>query len=490
MHTQKPRNAQKLRVTLVIAVVCMWSASPVFAGEPKEEPIYLTDTHGAAGVAFAFLELSKTSPEYAKYWKGSLNWLLHVAQQDDEGRMSWRMSTNAPKGHRADRINVPGVCSIIDVFCNGYAVGGDHRYKDAGAAGARMLVEEYAIKQNTRLGTAYGWTHSYQPSAKGPGILAGHSHGLGNLIDAILSAHEVAPDPAFEQALTGILINLKLRGTEMKGSQQDGFAWPTTKNANVCETGYCYGQAGIALPLLRLAEAMPDLKLADGTTPLEMANANLRYLMSVANRQGEGYLWPYMRHDKFSRNIGYGSGTGGIGWAFLRGAQVNGQADPDFAAECMQYARGAAVFAVNLVQGKGHKGPLPAPGGDAGFGVCGGVGGGSHFLILFAKEVGEEDVLVERINAVTGGIAKAVISSAVELEDGTLACPDRVNFKKINVALDYGQTGVVFGLAIAGSYLDNKEIIQAATKVADYIANRAVPEGGGFKFAQFHPLPN
>jgi hypothetical protein len=77
----------------------------------------------------------------------------------------------------------------------------------------------------------------------------------------------------------------------------------------------------------------------------------------------------------------------------------------------------------------------------------------------------------------------------VELEDGTMACPDRVNFKRINIALDYGQTGVMLGLAGAGKYLENDEFIEAAKRVANYIAKRAVPEGGGLKFAQFGPLP-
>ncbi len=472
----------------VVAVLCV--AIPAAAVEVEEGPAYLTDTHGAAGVAIAFFELSKTSPEYTRIWKGSLDWLLHVAQRDEQDRMSWIMSTTAPKGHPSHRINTPGMCSVVNVFFDGYKICGDQRYKDAGIAGTRTIVEKFAIKRKTRLGMAYGWTPSYLPRAKGPGLLAGHSHGLGNFIDTILTAHQVAPSEEFKQALVGILINLKLRGKGMKGADGDLLAWPALKKPEVCETGYCYGQAGVILPLLRLAEAMPELKISDGTTPLKLANANLRYLMSVAQSQGKGYVWLYMRHSKVSRNIGYGSGTGGIGWAMLRGAQVNRQTDPDFADECMRYARGAAMFAVELVERQPSGRPLPSPGGEAGFGVCGGAGGGGLFLSHFAKEVGENDTaLVKRIDTVVEKISRAVIASAVEFEDGSMACPDRVRFKRINLATDYGQTGIALGLAVAGQYLGNKEISQAATKVADYIAHRAVPEGGGLKFAQFHPLP-
>ncbi len=474
--------------TVLFTVLC--GPTSALAVDPEKGPAYLTDSHGATGVAVAFLELSKTSPEYAQYWKGSLDWLLHVAQRDEQGRMAWMMSTSAPKGHRSHQISIPGTCGVIRAFMDGYKACGDKRYKNAGVAGARALVEEFAIKRETPLGTAYGWAHSYRPGAKGMGLLAGHSHGLGNIMDAILAAQEVAPRDEFRDALEGILINLKMRGSRMEGSGQKAFAWPTTRNPDVYETGYCYGQAGIVLPLLRMAEAVPELKLSDGTTPLGLANANLRYLMIIARRDGNGYVWPYMRHSKTSRNIGYGSGTGGIGWAMLRGAQLNRRTDSEYADECMRYARGAAIFALDLVRSQKGKGRLTSPGGDRGFGVCGGAGGGGHFLMLLAEEVGENDTaLVKRINAVVEGIARAVIGSAVECEDGTLACPDRVNFKKVNLALDYGQTGVVLGLAVAGRYLDDDEITRAAKKVADYIAHRAVHEGGGLKFAQFHPLP-
>ena len=81
-----------------------------------------------------------------------------------------------------------------------------------------------------------------------------------------------------------------------------------------------------------------------------------------------------------------------------------------------------------------------------------------------------------------------MIASATEV-DGTLVCPDRFRFKRVNLALDYGQTGIVMGLAVAGKYRDDGKLIEGAKKVADYIVQRAVAEGGGYKFAQFHPLP-
>ncbi|HID20928.1 MAG TPA: hypothetical protein EYP14_00800, partial [Planctomycetaceae bacterium] len=60
--------------------------------EMEDGPAYLTDSHGAAGVVHAFLELSEVAPEYDKYWKGALNWLISVTQRDKQGYLYWYMS--------------------------------------------------------------------------------------------------------------------------------------------------------------------------------------------------------------------------------------------------------------------------------------------------------------------------------------------------------------------------------------------------------------
>ncbi len=52
-------------------------------------------------------------------------------------------------------------------------------------------------------------------------------------------------------------MNLRLRYRRIERNGSVLIAWPTLKNPKVVETGYCYGQAGIILPLLRLAEVLP-----------------------------------------------------------------------------------------------------------------------------------------------------------------------------------------------------------------------------------------
>jgi len=232
--------------------------------------------------------------------------------------------------------------------------------------------------------------------------------------------------------------------------------------------------------LLTLAERFPDLKLSDGTTALSLANANLRYLMHVARAERDACVWPHMRHEEKSRNIGYGSGTGGIGWAFLRGAQVNRKSDPAFADQCLKRARGAAMYAVDLAARQPETRKLISPGGDGGFGVCGGAGGAGLLLMLLAQEIAQSDAaFAARLNATIERLNKILVASAVPV-DGTLAW--KKDNRTVSVALDYGQTGPVLALSVAGKYLKNDAFIQAARRGADFIVKHAVAEAGGFKF--------
>ena len=476
------KPARLLRKTLAVSVAVplflAWGGS-VLAVESEPGPMYLTDSHGASGVVHSFLELSAVDRSYEKYWRGALDWLIAVAEKDDAGRMTWRLSASAPEGHPNRQINLTAVCHITRMFVAGYERSGDARYKAAALGSVRMLTEVTALKWQTKLGPACGWAEGYRPNDKGSGVLAGHSHGLGNFLDTMLDAHRLQPDEKLKEVLLGILANLRTRGRSIAGPN-NMFVWPRVNKEKVVETGYCYGQAGVILPLLTLAERFPDLKLSDGTTALAMANANLRYLIKAARAQQGGFVWPHMRHEDKSRNIGYGSGTGGIGWAFLRGAQVNRKTDPAFAAECMKYARGAAQYAVDLVMSLPETRTLTASGGDSGFGVCGGAGGSGLLLMLLAQELGPSDAaFTARLNATIARLGKILVASAAPV-DGMLAW--KKDDRTVSVALDYGQTGPVLALAMSGKHLNNDEFIQAARHGADFIVKHAVAEKDGYKF--------
>ena len=167
------------KLVLAVAVVLAVGMQRILPGvEFEKELSYMTDSHGASGVAHAFLELSEIAPEYDRYWKGALDWLISVAERDGEGRMAWVMSPSAPQGHKNRQLNIPSMCHIIRMFFAAYRRCGDERYRDAALSGVRTLLERFARKQPSEYGTSYAWSHTYWTGDRTPGLLAGHSHGL------------------------------------------------------------------------------------------------------------------------------------------------------------------------------------------------------------------------------------------------------------------------------------------------------------------------
>jgi len=83
-----------------------------------------------------------------------------------------------------------------------------------------------------------------------------------------------------------------------------------------------------------------------------------------------------------------------------------------------------------------------------------------------------------------------VIASATEI-DGTLAWivspGGRVSLgfspdvEIVNMATDYGQTGIVLGLAETAKFLNDDEILDAAKRAADFVVENLVKDDNGFK---------
>ncbi|NOZ22287.1 MAG: hypothetical protein GXP25_14500 [Planctomycetes bacterium] len=492
MHRQR-------KVTTVVGViiaVAVLVPSSSFSVETEDGPMYLTDSHGAAGVIWAMMSLAEADPKYMDCAEQTMKWLMHVKKVDDQGRVTWLLSYSAPPGHKNRAIKPPGLPLPIILFFNAYEKTKNPEYKEIALDAARYMAEAAPYRSKTKLGTAYGFAFSV--GEKDPGLILGHSHGLGKYMQLFTRAYQVQPHASFVDALRGMLVNLKVNAVEL-GDGAIGwraFRWKHIKDKGVIVTGYCFGQAGLIIPLMDLAKAMPELKLSDGTTPLSLGNAGLRYLIAQAKPVKKGYLWPYMRFDRKSKNPGLGSGTGGIGWAFLAGYQANRAAGNEaFAEECMKYARGAAEYTLGMIERAPKDYVFTSGGGSGGFGVCGGAGGSAWFPIKLSKELGEKDPeFVERVRKCTKRLAMMVIRSATPVGD-TLTWPLSTGERKhhkikskqvaVNMALDYGQTGVVLELAEMGKFLHDDEILDAAKKAADFIVAHMVKTEHGWKMPRF-----
>jgi hypothetical protein len=101
-------SAKSRALVACMSAFLLAAAGSACAIEPENGPQYLTDSHGAAGVAMAMLSLGEADPKYLECAVETLDWLAHVRQTDDRGRTAWRLSESAPEGHRNRRIMLPG----------------------------------------------------------------------------------------------------------------------------------------------------------------------------------------------------------------------------------------------------------------------------------------------------------------------------------------------------------------------------------------------
>jgi hypothetical protein len=100
------------------------------------------------------------------------------------------------------------------MFFRAYEKHGDQEYRDAGLAGARGIAA-IMQKRDTPEGRVYLWH----------GALAGYSHGLGAFLEAFLAASHHSGDEEFEEALIGVLLNLRKRGEFIGSGLDRRFVW-------------------------------------------------------------------------------------------------------------------------------------------------------------------------------------------------------------------------------------------------------------------------
>jgi len=373
-------------------------ANRALAVKPEDGPEYLTDGHAAGGVVRSMVSLGEVCPEYLKYADATLQWIMSVAEKDDQGRIYWYQSVSAPKRHPNHKVKPGAVSQTTLLLLDAYKRTGKKEYGRTADAAARWLLEVPSTQEKTSFGMARSWPFTYHPSATKPtsfgGWASGYNYGVGKFVPVLVALHRQQPKKLYEDALRGILVQFRLKAIDL-GDGKLAWAAPelpnfTQNNVKICN-GYCFGVAGSAMHLLEIHEYMPDLKLNDGTSALDLANGVLKYLVSQSRPAKRGYVWPYMRNTRESKNPGYGSGTGGIGLTFLKGWQLNRRAgNGEFAEQCMQYARGAAEYALLAVASVPGGTPMTDSGGAKGYGICGGAGGTALLPMELAKEIAEE----------------------------------------------------------------------------------------------------
>ena len=477
----------------LLALVCLVAALPAAPVEMEENsPGYLTDMHGAGGVLRALLEVKDEFPQYEKYMRGTLQWLYDVRIERD-GAYTWMMSTTAPEGHPSHRES-PGVAfqtaSIIlqiDPELN------DPLYSTLYEGCMKTLEKRYSSAQAKRSPKGR--------KAKQP-IGLGHSHGLGSSLSGMSELYSLTKDERFRSWAISTADLIKDNADEWKAEDGSPMAtWRLKPNERPAwrqtdwRTGWCYGTAGMVYGLMEFHNVFPDHRFHDGSSALDLASAGLNWLITKKVTTGKGWSFQNMRTDGPSENPGWGSGVAGIGYVFLRGYEYYKDSDPDLAAIYLDAARKSAVYIVELLelgwdyQGKAHRvqnGTFE----HLNLALCGGVGGTGRFLVPMARAIEESDAeLAERCIAATRVIASWYRTRAISCGSG-IAWTARPKFggeNTINMAIDYGLTGMIIALHDLAVGLDDPELMELTGKALEGMVSLAVKEGDGYKWPLFTP---
>jgi len=446
--------------------------------EPEDGPAYMTDSHGAAGVCWFLADMKNLDPTYERYYYGGLDWLVEMAEWDGD-RCRWLVSTTAPEGHPNHRYIWGG--GIVNQLVGGYLTSGHERYRDTALGGARTAMDE-AISVVTPYGPGYYWR----------GLRVGHSHGPGSVGDMLITVYAGLGETAVVPYIEGLLNWLRTQADISTDNEGHTLAmWPEEPGGTAYESGYCYGNAGTLAFLINAANHFPGFSYPDGIDLRFAVNASARWLMSVAVDvpQASGVIWRYMRHDEISNNIGWGSGVAGIGAQFLDAYKLNQTAGDPFADECLDYARKAAATIIYRV----NEGDI-ASGTKLRVGACGGEGGTAHFLLALASTMDSIDPdFAAECRSASATIAELVVESRLRFgERCAWKSSTKFGDEAVNIAFDYGVTGLGKCLYELGTELGRPDLMAVAREAADYVRFITVwDQRGGCKWPQIVPYgPN
>ena len=124
-------------------------------------------------------------------------------------------------------------------------------------------------------------------------------------------------------------------------------------------------------------------------------------------------------------------------------------------------------------------------------GACGGEGGAPWFLLPLADTLEAEGELAaaQACRDASGRLADMVVDDSMSFQ-GRVAwkAADKFGDESVNIALDYGVTGLGWALYQVGEALDRPDLVQVARTAGDYLRQITVwEESGGCKWPQIVP---
>ena len=343
-----------------------------------------------------------------------------------------------------------------------------------------------------------------------PAIGLGRSHGTGKNLGSLAEMYTLTGDEKFKK--WAFLQAKVIKNDAEEWTDEDGTSLTTWRlkpgersawRRTDWRTGWCYGTVGMVSGLMDFYDAFPDFRFEDGKSALDVASAALNWIITKRVIVGPGWVFMNMRADGPSENPGWGSGVAGIGYGFMRGYEYHKDTDPELAEVYLNAARKSAIYIYDLLRDpnespamKGHnlsrwdylgRAHRIQPGGfeSLNLGLCGGVGGTGRFLMPMAKLMKDKDPeLAEKCLKSADVVAGWFKTRSIPCGKGVAwtARPKFGGENTINMAIDYGLTGMVLGIYVIADETDDPVLKELTRKAIDGMISLAVEEGDGYKW--------
>jgi len=438
-------------------------------------------------------EMGKIDPQYHRIRDRAIEWSLRHMHPFPSGGSTWLQNPSAPKDHPSFHIAITAISAFNgQVLLDICQETGQKKYMGQVRENMRWLMSSSITQNKPRWDDMVAWTsrHSLDGparAAKPRPLLSGHSWGVGSTLDALATYYLATGDESVVSYLVGGARYVCSAGQREGIGDQAQISWKRYDGSVVM--GYCRGNAGTTYGLLKVAEALPGVTIIKNKTIEDVVNASLRFILRQARENKNGIIWENMNGRVGEINLGYGRGISGIGYVMWLGHQMNLRAgNAKMAEECAHAARATVDAFLATVDGLSTDEAMTEFVGTTALvetvGACSGITGSFLWLGTFADSVCQEDpALAARCDDAIRKVAYRLINTAYVV-DGNYAWKNRnpkFGENTVNMAIDHGQTGAVYALAKIGIRTQDKKIIAAARKAADFVASQLVADGNGVK---------
>jgi hypothetical protein len=444
--------------------------------------------------------MGRIDPKYYQVRDKAIDWSLRQIYPFPAGGKTWIRNPSAPKGNSSYRSAITTVSAYnCQVLMDIYRETGNTEYFEVIKDNIVWLTSSAVKRSKPKYGDVYVWRSRHSLDSRDTNVQfrplqSGHSWGIGSTFDLLATYYAETGDKSVVPYMIGGARFMYLTSEKEGLSDDEQCHWLRGDGSVVM--GYCRGNAGTAYGLLKIAEALPNAEIVEGCTIEGVVNASLRFILAQARRNENGIIWENMNGRVGEVNLGYGRGISGIGYVMWLGHQMNQRiGNEKMAGTCYKAARATVDAFLATVDDLSTDEPMSEFVGTIALvetiGLCSGITGSFMWLGDFADSVRDKNpALARHCDEGIRKVAYRLINTAYVVDDNYAweNHNEKFGLNTVNMAIDHGQTGAVYGLAKIGLHLQDKKIIDAARRAAEFVISQTVKDGNGVKIPHIVPL--